>query len=85
MSKELYRDPKSVLQEIAQEKMKVTPVYRVLKEEGPDHEKQFLVGVYLDSKLAGEGIGSFKQEAESRAAEAALSQLGYSNGNGNSA
>lgn len=82
MSKELYRDPKSMLQEIAQEKKKITPVYRVIKEEGPDHEKQFLVGVYFGDELMGEGIGSFKQEAESRAAEAALAQLGYSNGNG---
>lgn len=77
MSKGLYRDPKSTLQEYAQEKMKVTPVYKILHEEGPDHEKQFRVGVFLGEEMLGEGNGTFKQEAETRAAEAALARLGH--------
>ncbi|MEK7543015.1 MAG: ribonuclease III [Patescibacteria group bacterium] len=77
MTNGLYRDSKSALQEYVQEKMKTTPIYRVLKEEGPDHEKIFKVGVFLGEKLLGEGEGSFKQEAESRAAEEALASLGY--------
>ncbi|MEK7513013.1 MAG: ribonuclease III [Patescibacteria group bacterium] len=72
IAKGLNRDPKSMLQERSQERFKVTPTYRVLKEEGPDHKKQFLVGVYLGDELAGKGYGTSKQEAEARAADAAL-------------
>ena len=60
------------LQEKAQEKIGVTPSYNVLKEWGPDHEKTFIVGVYLGDKLLAEGEGSSKQEAESEAARKAL-------------
>jgi len=72
---ELYKDPKSRLQEIVQEKIKVTPTYRVLKESGPDHQKNFLVGVFFGEKMVAQGEGSSKQEAELKAAEAALSKL----------
>ncbi len=75
MEKHLYRDPKSVLQEKVQEKFKVTPLYKVLSEKGPDHEKEFFVGVYFGSKLGGEGRGTSKQEAETKAAESALNEL----------
>lgn len=68
----LYRDPKSRLQEEAQERVGVTPVYNVLKEWGPDHARNFEVGVYLGSELAGRGEGLSKQEAQQVAAEDAL-------------
>lgn len=75
MDKKLYKDPKSLLQEIIQEKMKATPEYQVIKEEGPDHNKVFEVGVYFDGKLSGEGKGFSKQEAEVEAAKDALQKL----------
>lgn len=68
----LYKDAKSRLQEIVQEKLKVTPSYRVLKETGPDHQKIFRVGVYFDGDLTAEGSGASKQEAETEAAKSAL-------------
>ena len=67
-----YKDAKSKFQEEAQERVSVTPNYKVIKESGPDHEKIFLVGVYLDDELVAEGKGSSKREAESAAAEIAL-------------
>jgi len=67
-----YRDAKSHLQEVVQEQMKITPTYKVLHEEGPDHQKKFTVGVYVGEKLIGEGKGKNKQAAESAAAEVAL-------------
>ncbi len=71
----LYRDPKSELQERVQEMFRVTPSYRVLHEEGPDHEKSFSVGVYFGEKLTAKGVGTSKQEAESRAAVLALEYM----------
>jgi len=67
-----WMDPKSRLQETAQSREGFTPVYKVLKEEGPDHDKTFVVGVYVDNKLRGEGTGASKQAAQVAAAEAAL-------------
>ena len=75
VAKGLYRDPKSVLQEVVQERKRVTPTYRVLKEEGPDHQKLFEVGVYIGDELCAEGSGTSKQEAEVKAAESALIKL----------
>ncbi len=75
MERKLYRDPKSVFQEVAQDEEKVTPSYRVLREEGPDHQKRFVVGAFFGERKVGEGEGSSKQEAESRAAESALQSL----------
>ncbi|MDO8469848.1 MAG: ribonuclease III [bacterium] len=72
VTKGLERDPKSMLQEHIQEERKLTPTYRVLKEEGPDHQRQFVVGVYFGDELIAEGSGTSKQEAEVRAAQAAL-------------
>lgn len=71
----LYMDPKSRLQEWSQEKWGQTPSYKVLAEAGPDHAKSFTVGVYIDSKLVGEGSGSSKQNAEQAAASNALQNL----------
>jgi ribonuclease-3 len=67
-----WLDPKSQLQELAQNKEGFTPVYKVLKEEGPDHDKTFVVGVFVDNKLRGEGTGPSKQAAQVGAASAAL-------------
>ncbi|MEK7193582.1 MAG: ribonuclease III [Patescibacteria group bacterium] len=67
-----YRDPKSELQEIVQEKLRVTPSYGVLEESGPAHKRTFIVGVYFDKKLIEKGSGLSKQEAEVEAARRAL-------------
>lgn len=74
LEKELFIDAKSHLQEIAQEKHRITPTYRTLKEIGPDHEKEFIAGVYLGKKKITEGKGFSKQEAERSAAENALAE-----------
>lgn len=74
----LWRDAKSYFQEVAQDKIGVTPTYEVLAETGPDHEKHFRIGVYLDNDLIAEGTGDSKQEAEQNAAQAALNQKGWS-------
>ncbi len=66
------KDPKSALQEKIQETHKMSPLYKIIKEEGPDHDKSYTVGVYIDEKLLAEGVGSSKQEAEKAAARAAL-------------
>jgi len=71
----LYKDPKSHLQEIVQERMKLTPTYRTLEEWGPDHKKIFKMGVYFGDKLIAEGEGYSKQEAEIEAAKNALKQI----------
>lgn len=67
-------DPKSSLQEIAQSREGHTPVYKVLSEEGPDHDKVFMVGVFVGSKLRGQGVGPSKQAGQQKAAEVALAQ-----------
>ena len=72
ISEKLYRDPKSQFQEEAQERVGITPAYEVHREWGPDHDKHFVVGVYLGRELAAEGEGSSKQAAEVEAARRAL-------------
>lgn len=67
-----WRDPKSYLQEVAQEKESQTPAYKVLSEDGPDHDKVFTLGVFIGSQLRGSGSGSSKQAAQQKAAEEAL-------------
>lgn len=67
-----WLDPKSHLQEVAQSKEGATPVYKVLGEEGPDHEKIFTVGVFVNGQLKGTGKGPSKQTGQQKAAEAAL-------------
>lgn len=69
-----YKDPKSALQEAVQEKLRVTPTYRVLLEDGPPHKRVFTVGAYVDGALIGQGAGPSKQEAEVAAAKEALSR-----------
>lgn len=70
-----YHDYKSMLQEKAQEKYKITPTYSVLKEEGPDHAKIFYSAVSVENKKIGEGKGKSKQEAEQDAARAGLASI----------
>lgn len=65
-------DAKSKLQELAQEKIKFTPVYELLSEEGPDHDKTFEMQVFLNGVEFGTGKGKSKQEAEQNAAKFAL-------------
>lgn len=67
-----WRDPKSHLQEVSQRLDGATPVYKVMSEEGPDHEKIFTLGAYVNNKLMGKGIGPSKQYAQQQAARAAL-------------
>jgi len=73
-----YKDYKSNFQEISQDKFGVTPSYKVLKEEGPDHQKEFTVAVYKGKKKMGEGLGSSKQRGEQEAARNALEKLSKS-------
>jgi len=68
-------DSKTKLQEKTQEIFKTTPVYKVIKEQGPDHEKVFTVVVKIKSKIYGEGEGITKQKAEEVAATQALGKL----------
>lgn len=67
-----WMDSKSKLQELTQSTEGATPHYRVLTEDGPDHEKQFRVGVFVENKLCGQGDGPSKQIAQQRAAQSAL-------------
>src|SRR5258708_2767944 len=72
VAKKLWRDAKSLVQEKAQEFVSVTPLYKVMHESGPDHDKHFTVGIFFGQSLIAEGKGKSKQEAEQKAAEAAL-------------
>ncbi len=73
----LFEDAKSQFQEKSQEKEEITPVYKVIKEWGPDHAKNFIVGVFLGKNLIAKGKGSSKQEAEEKAAQKALKEKGW--------
>ncbi len=77
IEKELFRDSKSRFQEEAQERAGVTPTYEVIKEWGPDHAKNFQIGVYLEKELIGEGSGPSTQDAQQAAAESALKNKGW--------
>ncbi len=77
MREQAYLDPKSSLQELIQDRLAVTPTYRVLSEVGPDHAKTFTVGVYIDDRLIGEGRGPAKQDAEVEAAKNALAKQDF--------
>ncbi len=69
-----WRDPKSHLQEVSQQIDGATPVYKVMTEEGPDHDKVFTLGAYVNDKLMGKGVGPSKQSAQQMAARAALQE-----------
>lgn len=72
VSKKLWRDAKSLVQEKAQEFFSLTPSYKVLHENGPDHDKHFTVGIFFGADLIAEGKGKSKQEAEQKSASEAL-------------
>lgn len=72
-----YQDAKSRFQEVAQEKKSITPAYKTISEEGPDHDKKFTVGAYLHDKEIARGEGKSKQEAEQAAALSALQTTGW--------
>jgi ribonuclease-3 len=67
-----WLDPKSRLQEVVQSREGFTPIYKVLQEEGPDHDKVFVIGAYVNNELKGQGSGPSKQAAQVAAATAAL-------------
>ncbi len=71
----LYKNYKSILLEFAQSKGWDMPQYRVVREEGPDHAKEFVIEVYLDSRKMGEGRGRSKKVAEQQAARQAVKKL----------
>lgn len=77
IAKKAYQDAKSRFQEAAQEKKGVTPGYKTIREDGPDHDRVFTVGVYLEDKEVARGVGKSKQEAEQNAAQAALDKAGW--------
>lgn len=72
VEKELWKDPKSRLQEFAQDKLGITPAYKTLSQKGPDHNRLFSMGVYFGADKVTEGEGYSKQEAEQSAAEKAI-------------
>ena len=77
IKKGTWIDAKSLFQEKAQEHANVTPIYKTLKETGPDHDKHFTIGVYIGKDLVAEGEGKSKQDAEQEAARLALSNKGW--------
>lgn len=77
IEKGLFKDDKSRFQEEAQERVGITPSYKVMEEWGPDHAKHFIIGVFLSEELVAKGEGSSKQEAESDAAKNALDVKGW--------
>ncbi|MBU2159082.1 ribonuclease III [Patescibacteria group bacterium] len=76
IAKRTWQDAKSHFQEVAQEKKGITPTYKTLAEEGPDHDKRFTIGVFLGDKEIARGEGPSKQEAEQVAAQGALDKIG---------
>lgn len=72
-----WQDAKSHFQEVAQDRKSITPHYKTLKEDGPDHDKKFTVGVFVGSEKIAQGVGNSKQEAEQAAAQAALDTTGW--------
>ena len=72
-----YKDPKSTVQEKAQDVIGVTPSYKVVSESGPDHDKKFVIAIYFGTEKIAEGEGKSKQEAETDAAKNALTDKGW--------
>lgn len=78
VAKRLWQDAKSRFQELAQEHVSITPRYEMLGQEGPDHDREFTIGVFLGNEKVAEGKGRSKQEAEQEAALKALDLKGWS-------
>jgi ribonuclease-3 len=74
-----WLDAKSQLQELSQNHESMTPIYKVIDEVGPDHEKIFTIGVYIGSELRGTGTGLSKQAGQQQAAEQALGRYQKTN------
>jgi ribonuclease III len=72
-----YQDAKSRFQEAAQDKRSITPHYKTIAEEGPDHARTFTVAVYLTHEQMATGTGQSKQDAEQSAAQNALDRMGW--------
>jgi ribonuclease III len=70
-----YKDSKTLIQEFCQKHIKITPHYRVLQTEGKDHEKTFVIGVWVGAEKLAEGQGRSKQDAELEAAQHGLEVL----------
>ncbi len=77
IAKKSWKDAKSLVQEEAQERLGVTPSYKVLAEVGPDHDKWFTIGVFFGEEKIAEGKGRSKQEGQQLAAKAALDLKGW--------
>src|SRR5689334_2993268 len=77
VSRRLFKDNKSLFQELAQAHEGITPSYRLVSQEGPSHNREFTVEVLLGDKVAGKGQGRNKQMAEQEAAHAALLKRGW--------
>lgn len=77
IKKNLTEDYKSHFQHKAQEIESLTPVYRIISQAGPDHDKKFTVGLYLGKEKVAEGQGHSKQEAEQSAAQKGLEVRGW--------
>ena len=79
LEKGLHIDAKSKFQEIAQELLSITPEYKMVSDNGPDHDKSFTMGAYLGSEMVATGAGSSKQKAEQSAAAAAIIKKQWQN------
>lgn len=77
VEKKLWQDAKSRFQELAQDKVSITPSYEMISQEGPDHDRVFTVGVFLKTEQVASGKGRSKQEAEQDAAEKAIEAKGW--------
>jgi len=77
LENKLYLDPKSRFQEKSQEEKGLTPHYKILDESGPDHAKNFSVGLFLEEELITKGEGSSKQEAQVAAAARGLKKFNW--------
>ena len=72
-----YKDSKSHVQEKSQEKLQITPTYKIINESGPDHDKVFIVGIYFEEKEIAKGEGKSKQLGEVDAAKNAIIKMGW--------
>ena len=77
IEKGAYQDAKSRFQEAAQDREGITPSYKTLSETGPDHDRLFVVGVFIGEKEIAKGEGKSKQDAEQDAAKAALDKTSW--------
>lgn len=77
VTQKLFKDDKSLFQELAQAHDGITPVYRLVNQEGPSHDREFTIEALLGDNVVGCGHGRNKQAAEQEAAHAALVNRGW--------